>query len=176
LRLFQFSSLRSCYLYQRPDDVTANRKPPLDVDQVREGVARWVNGRLGQKGLASTPLDVRPNRDVARQLVGRGWWRLLDEAFNGAEAAGATVMQIKEKFGGLRVYFEDKDGHPALIELERCLEDHAFTVCEACGAPGRPRDDFVWCKTLCDGCCALRAGGRTWEDIFGFQPYTTPSN
>lgn len=57
------------------------------------------------------------------------------------------AAQIKEKFGGLRFYI---DGHSdeaaAVIGI---AEAECWKTCEACGAPGRRRDEFEWITTLC---------------------------
>lgn len=57
------------------------------------------------------------------------------------------VTQIKEKFGGLRFYYdggdEYVDGAVAMAELQ------ANRTCETCGKPGTRRNGG-WIRTLCD--------------------------
>jgi hypothetical protein len=58
-----------------------------------------------------------------------------------------TIMQVKEKFGGLRFYVNG-----ASDEVHNYIdfaESMSFRVCEMCGAPGEPRSDG-WTKTLCE--------------------------
>ena len=58
-----------------------------------------------------------------------------------------TVAQIKEKFGGLRFYY---DGGDDKISGMVCMaEAWAGNTCETCGKPGYQRSGG-WIKTLCD--------------------------
>jgi hypothetical protein len=116
--------------------------------------------------------DFYPNRQVSRELVGRGWWPLLDEAFDAAERMDLTVRQAKEKNGGLRVHFE-RGAPSAAHAVSADLGRRSYQICEACGAPGELRK-LGWHKTLCERCWGRRERGETWEAIMGFLPYTTP--
>jgi hypothetical protein len=60
---------------------------------------------------------------------------------------GVTVSQIKEKFGGLRFYYDGGDTH--IDGMVRMAEVWASHTCEVCGAPGRSRSGG-WIRTLCD--------------------------
>lgn len=88
--------------------------------------------------------------------IGPGWWALvmvlhqkLMDVFPSYQ-----VSDLKEKFGGLRVYLEHYDGRlQALIDAS---ENLSFQVCEKCGAPGALRVDRNWFRTLCDTCDPLR--------------------
>lgn len=57
------------------------------------------------------------------------------------------VEQIKEKFGGLRFYFQggDKEIH-GMVTMAEVWADH---TCEKCGNKGKRRDGG-WIRTLCD--------------------------
>ena len=58
------------------------------------------------------------------------------------------VFQVKEKFGGLRVYIGS-----ALEEVHRLIDNveaKSFHVCEVCGASGELRNDLSWVLTLCE--------------------------
>jgi hypothetical protein len=58
-----------------------------------------------------------------------------------------TIVQIKEKFGGLRFYTNGTtDIHGAYIDFAECM---ASQTCEHCGKPGSLRNSS-WMKTLCD--------------------------
>lgn len=59
------------------------------------------------------------------------------------------VVQIKEKFGGLRWYMNDETKE--MTEHIQKAEDMSYKVCETCGKPGEPRKGG-WIKTLCDIC------------------------
>ena len=58
-----------------------------------------------------------------------------------------TVAQIKEKFGGLRFYYDGGDDE--IRGMVSMAESWASKTCETCGKPGHQRSDG-WVKTLCD--------------------------
>jgi hypothetical protein len=58
-----------------------------------------------------------------------------------------VVQQIKEKFGGLRFYYNGGDDH--IQGMVRMAEIWAGSVCEECGHLGKSRNTG-WIKTLCD--------------------------
>lgn len=78
---------------------------------------------------------------------GPGWAKLYEPLIARCEAEGATVEQIKEKFGGLRFYVSggSDELHAAIEEAER----DSHYICEQCGEPGATRKGG-WLKTLCD--------------------------
>lgn len=80
-----------------------------------------------------------------------GWAGLADEMF--AELQGtcpdARIVQAKEKFGGFRVYLEDKLDEEATAILRRA-EGKSFTVCEICGASGGLREYRGYVCVRCD--------------------------
>jgi hypothetical protein len=58
-----------------------------------------------------------------------------------------VVEQIKEKFGGLRFYYQGGDDTIAgMVRMAEAWADHS---CEECGAPGNLRHGG-WVRTLCD--------------------------
>jgi len=57
--------------------------------------------------------------------------------------------QIKEKFGGLRVYFTGGDEYvEGLVKMAECW---SYNTCEVCGERGKPNKGG-WISTLCDKC------------------------
>ena len=59
-----------------------------------------------------------------------------------------VVTQVKEKFGGLRFYY---DGGDAKIDgMVDMAESWAVHTCETCGNPGINRSIRGWLTTLCD--------------------------
>lgn len=57
--------------------------------------------------------------------------------------------QIKEKFGGLRVYFSGGDDYlDGLVEM---AERWSYRTCEICGEKGKPNQKG-WITTLCNSC------------------------
>jgi hypothetical protein len=59
------------------------------------------------------------------------------------------LMQIKEKFGGLRFYISH--GTPEMFEAIGHAERLSYETCEDCGAPGEVRPGG-WLITLCNTC------------------------
>lgn len=57
--------------------------------------------------------------------------------------------QIKEKFGGLRVYFTGGDSY--IEGLVSMAESFSYKICEVCGERGKPNEGG-WISTLCDKC------------------------
>jgi hypothetical protein len=98
----------------------------------------------------------KPYGDFA---VGKGWWPILDALCGqiqhhvnwknkfGPVVPQVTVAQIKEKFGGLRFYYDGGDDY--VSGLVSMAEAWATSSCETCGAPGKKREGG-WIKTLCD--------------------------
>lgn len=58
-----------------------------------------------------------------------------------------VAVQVKEKFGGLRFYYEG--GDEQVFGMVRMAESWAANSCETCGAPGTIRRGG-WMRTLCD--------------------------
>ncbi len=57
-----------------------------------------------------------------------------------------VIMQVKEKFGGLRFYVHN--GNEKIRNYISFAEAMSGCTCEECGAPGEPRNDG-WVKVLC---------------------------
>jgi hypothetical protein len=57
------------------------------------------------------------------------------------------VLQVKEKFGGLRFSVNHKSD--AIRQRIDAAIQESFHTCEVCGQPGRQRKDD-WSRTLCD--------------------------
>lgn len=97
--------------------------------------------------------------------VGSGWWPILEvlcrqiqhhvdwkqeqkEKYGrGDGCPNVTVAQIKEKFGGLRFYYDG--GDDVVDGMVRMAESWAAHTCEECGNPGTTRSGG-WVRTLCD--------------------------
>jgi hypothetical protein len=90
--------------------------------------------------------------------VGAGWYPILEtlcaniqshidwRVKQGKDIAQVEVDQIKEKFGGLRFYYDG--GDEAVAGMVRMAEAWADHSCETCGAPGTSGGKG-WIKTLC---------------------------
>jgi hypothetical protein len=91
--------------------------------------------------------------------VGAGWYPILEslctniqnhidwKVKQGQPIPQVVVEQIKEKFGGLRFYYQG--GDEQIHGMVRMAEVWASTACEECGAPGERRSGG-WIRTLCD--------------------------
>ena len=58
-----------------------------------------------------------------------------------------VAVQVKEKFGGLRFYYDGGDDR--VYGMVRMAESWAANTCEECGAPGKLRGKG-WLYTACD--------------------------
>lgn len=91
--------------------------------------------------------------------VGQGWWPIIESLCaniqryldwknkDGEVVPKVVVTQIKEKFGGLRFYYDGGDAE--ISGMVRMAESWAEASCEECGAPGQRRSGG-WIRTLCD--------------------------
>ncbi len=68
-----------------------------------------------------------------------------------ALASLPKILQVKEKFGGLRFYYDggSEEGAKHLSGAVRMAEAMAIRTCEVCGRPGEKRSGD-WIQTLCD--------------------------
>ena len=81
--------------------------------------------------------------------VGDGWVPLLEEMFDKLAAIGwkGEVRQIKEKFGGCRIYITGNEDAQAISDE---YGGKSYHICEYCGNAGELRRDLDWILTLCD--------------------------
>jgi hypothetical protein len=80
--------------------------------------------------------------------IGPGWHPIIERLVNDLLKLGwnGKVLQVKEKFGGLRFYIEQTDD--VLHERIDIAKEEAYRTCGTCGKPGVPSGG--WIKTLCD--------------------------
>lgn len=97
--------------------------------------------------------------------VGDGWVPLLRDLIIKLEARASkttiplVVVQVKEKFGGLRFYTHNGDGFDQ--DDIRAAEGLSFKTCEWCGTKGGPdTTNTGWMLTLCPPCIERRAKGE----------------
>lgn len=83
--------------------------------------------------------------------IGPGWLPIVERALIEMISAGwdRQLHQVKEKFGGLRLYIGQ--GNIEIEGIIRRAEDKAAITCEQCGAPGKERGDG-WIRVLCENC------------------------
>lgn len=103
--------------------------------------------------------------------IGKGWWIIIDKLMGQIQwhidgsiknnkwdlendktdvrpiIPQVTVEQIKEKFGGLRFYYQGGDDY--IYGLVSMAESWAGIACEECGGIGERRSGG-WIRTLCD--------------------------
>ena len=90
---------------------------------------------------------------------GEGWWSIIELLCSNIQhhidwknkktmiVPQVNVAQIKEKFGGLRFYYDGGDEY--ISGLVSMAESWAACSCETCGTPGERREGG-WIRTLCD--------------------------
>lgn len=105
----------------------------------------------------------------AQSRVGEGWADLVEKCWNILIAQEEPqLIQVKEKFGGLRFYCTFKStGHGGeIFDQIGAIETQSFDVCEFCGDGGKPRRQRHWVKTLCDDCDARydEIRKKRWEN------------
>ncbi|AYM40392.1 hypothetical protein DYE20_01470 [[Mycobacterium] chelonae subsp. gwanakae] len=107
----------------------------------------------------STPvvIDTEP-------VVPLGWEAIVDALRRDLAVLDPElrVEQMKQKFGGLRVYVAAGDPAVAAAVRERIAEAESASerTCEQCSRPGRLRTDRPWAATLCDEHAAQAGTGE----------------
>lgn len=91
--------------------------------------------------------------------VGKGWYPIIERLSSNIQqhlewknresqvVPQVVVEQIKEKFGGLRFYYQGGDDE--VSGMVRMAEAWADIACEECGGIGKRRSGG-WIRTLCD--------------------------
>ena len=91
-----------------------------------------------------------------------GWYQLIDtlcetiqgyidqnKKYNDIDIPQVTAVQVKEKFGTLRFYYDG--GDDVIRGMVRLAENLSAEICENCGNPGN-LIETGWMQTLCDTC------------------------
>jgi hypothetical protein len=63
------------------------------------------------------------------------------------EIPQVVAVQVKEKFGGLRFYYNGGDEY--ISGLTAMAASMSYVTCEECGKPGKPNSDG-WIRTTCE--------------------------
>lgn len=103
--------------------------------------------------------------EIMKERFAEGWWPVLDVGEGWREllenlhqelievAPDYQLHQVKEKFGGLRFYFDANIKNDAAIERAQDIvdkyEDLSWKVCEITGKPGKVVSRDGWRKVLC---------------------------
>lgn len=86
-------------------------------------------------------------REEIKAAVGPGWGKLIDRILD-VLTPDTLIMQVKEKFGGLRFYIGGATNE--IFDVIDQAEEDSYTTCEECGKPGKLREELSWILTLCD--------------------------
>ena len=90
---------------------------------------------------------------------GDGWYNILDQLCHNIQShtdwqnretvkvPQVVATQVKEKFGGLRFYYDGGDEY--ISGVATMAESMSEVTCEECGAPGQQRGGG-WIYTACD--------------------------
>jgi hypothetical protein len=93
---------------------------------------------------------------------GPGWHPILDRLFSDIQKIAQEdvllkleVQQVKEKFGGLRVYV--RGGNGRIQDRIAQAEEEAAKTCEGCGGPSPGVNGRAgWLSNICDSCVAKK--------------------
>ena len=103
--------------------------------------------------LFSVIVENRNYKENRRVPIEKGWYKILEKLVRRIKEIDekhdkqSKILQIKEKFGGLRVYLEA--WNLDTIQAVREAEDESYKVCEKCGEEGHRFNDG-WILTLCE--------------------------
>ena len=88
------------------------------------------------------------DRDLAKESVGKGWSKLIDILYD-AMPKDTIVVQVKEKWGGLRFYVGGSTEE--FFDLIDVMGWASECICENCGKVGQVICHGWW-KTRCPEC------------------------
>lgn len=106
---------------------------------------------------------------------GKGWEKLYEVLFQLCKMLNIEVLQVKEKFGGLRFYVGDVPAEYAgmVQTFIHAIESESYRVCEICGITNRHHregdttytpvivtTEGIWRKTLCQRCRGARSAAK----------------
>ena len=106
---------------------------------------------------------------------GKGWFDLLKPIFEYIESYNKDdsnkekieVLQVKEKFGGLRFYTNFQTN-----ELYRLIEEaelKADNTCELCGSTDKVGKTLGWITTCCEE-CAKKIAKNSYSEYIRWRP------
>ena len=82
---------------------------------------------------------------------GEGWLDLIDKMSQELSQYGCRYLQLKEKFGWLRVHCMYSPTDSAVVnEIINRYESLSKTTCETCGAEGTIKPKGGWLKCSCE--------------------------
>lgn len=130
----------------------------------------WYNIINGLCLAISNHVDVKNNiitdaikwNEMVKRGEKPGWWSnrsdLPVKRKVPRKAKQPRMLQIKEKFGTIRVYLSHTD--PMIDSFVYLAEVMSSITCEQCGAPAETHYDGGWAVTICHSCKAKREEER----------------
>lgn len=98
-------------------------------------------------------------------LCGSIQWRIDNPAHdkNGPITVEQVIaVQVKEKFGGLRFYYEG--GNNDIRSIVSFAEKQSNYICEVCGSTKNVGQTSGWITTLCKNCAAENKSWKEYDD------------
>ena len=99
--------------------------------------------------------------------IGDGWLSIVDEALTTIKQKMTEGMpkveinQIKEKFGGLRIYFDGGNDETGEI-IEKAVKK-ANNTCDTCGTTENVGYTTGWIATICEDCAKKEDKLDRWK-------------
>ena len=98
----------------------------------------------------------------------KGWHPIIEDAFDEMSSIirdmdavsraymhdNFRILQVKEKYGGLRIYVSAETDE--IADIIKRAEDRAYRTCEECGEYGVMTIRGGWYQTLCEPCAEKR--------------------
>ncbi len=88
--------------------------------------------------------------------IGKGWRPFVMNAIIEIEDLGGHITCVKEKYGGLRIYYTTpiitSETYEKLNKIVQEAENKCEKICEECGKEGQLRSIGGWYKTRCEEC------------------------
>jgi hypothetical protein len=88
---------------------------------------------------------------------GNGWLKILRPLFEELSKYDIVLEQVKEKFGGLRIYWSSNlelsdEDEKTIRDLIHKAEEECWKICETCGAEGELVNEKGWLFVSCEKC------------------------
>lgn len=112
-----------------------------EMNEFLKSIGGLVNGYYPDRG---------PIYDSHIFSVEIGWFEIIKDLITDLIELGwdRKILQVKEKFGGLRFYIPSETDEMCKRISE--AEDKSYQTCEVTGKEGKLRPDLGWYRTLCD--------------------------
>lgn len=165
---------RDLYPVYDSDDTTN-----LNIIDAAVGIGKFygwmdpITKEIFEKRVGAYPKPLEPFEMFGIEC-GRGWNSLIEPIFNWIknyndehEDNPIEIQQIKEKFGGLRIYVSHEPE-----ELKRMIikaEGDSYGICEECGSQKEVGHTVGWIKTVCRKCVEKEVRESKWKNQIRWQ-------